>query len=69
MAYRSISEIIGIINLSNPDQGIVCKITSSAHLIGREITNSLPTVSTDLRQPKDDLNKCIGKVFKLDLRA
>ncbi len=60
---------MGIINLSNPDQGIICKITSSAHLTGQEITNGLLNVSTDSRQPKHDSNKRVGEVIKLVLRA
>ena len=69
MTRRStIIGIIGIINLSNPDQGNVCKITSSAPLKGQEITNGLLAVWAD-SQAKHDLNKCVGEVIKLVLRT
>ena len=60
---------MGIIILSNPDQDIVFKITSSTPLKGYEVTNGLLHVLTDSRQLKHDVNKCVGQVIKLVLRA
>ena len=68
--HRSTSgETMGVINLSNPDQGIVFKITSSTPLKGHEITSGLLHASTNSRQLKHDANKCVRQVIKLVLRA